>query len=296
MTVPFAYLAHRGVLSLSGPDTLAMLERLVTNNTHDWATGEARPGALLTPQGKVIADYLALRTEDGILLDVAREVLPDLEKRLKLFRLRADVTIEPRGDLIVLAGVEPASHGVRPVSGAAHVFIDPRFSGGRLRVLATEADWSAWHGGHPAEWSRPWPEYALDRIRQGVAEFGTDFGAAEVFPSDINLDRMGGVDLRKGCFVGQEVVSRMHRRGNVRRRTVVLEAANATPGAKVRAGGPLGEITSAEDGLALARLRIDRLARGQAGGHPVTVDDRPATLHVPDWLAEEAARMTDTPT
>ena len=89
----FAFLPHRSVLALTGPDTLALLERLVTCNTTGWTPGEARYGALLTPQGKIIADFLALRTEDGVLLDVHTDALGDLAKRLKLFRLRAKVEI-----------------------------------------------------------------------------------------------------------------------------------------------------------------------------------------------------------
>lgn len=293
MATPYAYLPQRAVLSLTGPDTLALLERLVTHNTSGWSSGETRYGALLTPQGKVIADYLGLRTNEGVLLDVAREALEDLARRLALFRLRADVEIAPRPDLFVLAGLEPGPEGPRPVSGAAHVLLDTRYPGGRLRALANEAQWSSWHGGHPAEWSRPLPDYHEDRIRHAVAEWGTDFTAAEVFPSDINMDRMGGVDLKKGCFVGQEVVSRMHRRGNVRRRSVALEAEagseseSLAPGLALEAKTPVGEITSVEGRRAIARVRIDRLAR--AGDDGVTVGGRPVHLTLPDWLREEMA-------
>jgi len=289
MATPYAYLPQRAVLSLTGPDTLALLERLVTHNTSGWSPGETRYGALLTPQGKVIADYLGLRTAEGVLLDVAREALEDLARRLTLFRLRADVEIAPRPDLFVLAGLEPAPEGPRPVSGAAHVLLDPRYRGGRLRALANEAEWSSWHGGHPAEVSRPLPDYHEDRIRHAVAEWGTDFTAAEVFPSDINMDRMGGVDLKKGCFVGQEVVSRMHRRGNVRRRTVAIEAegGDLAPGLALEAETPVGEITSVEGRRAIARVRTDRLAR--AGVDGVTVGGRPVHLTLPDWLCEEMA-------
>ena len=86
-------LSDRSVLVLDGPDTLALLERLVTSNTHDWEIGEARYGALLTPQGKAIADFIAHRTEAGALLDVATHAVGDLSKRLQMFRLRAKVDI-----------------------------------------------------------------------------------------------------------------------------------------------------------------------------------------------------------
>ncbi len=294
MTHPYTFLPQRAVLALTGPDTLALLERLVTHDTKDWAPGGTRHGALLTPQGKVIADYLALPTGEGVLLDLAADALDDFSRRLALFRLRADVAITPRPDLIVLAGTEPAEHGVRPVSGAAHVYLDPRYPGGRLRLLATEPEWARWHGPHPAEGAQPLADYHADRIAHAVAEWGADFTAAEVFPADINMDRMGGVDLGKGCFVGQEVVSRMHRRGNVRRRTVALTGEGLEPGMAVDAGAPIGEITSVAGAHALARIRIDRLTAALAAGKAVTANGHPVTPDIPGWLeAEMAAGAAD---
>lgn len=263
-------LPDRSVLALTGPDTIALLERLVTHNTADWPAGEARYGALLTPQGKVIADYIALRTEDGVLLDVAAGALPDLEKRLKLFRLRADVAVAAADDIAVY--VTPSREGS---------FSDPRCNALPQRLLAAPGLDAP---GDPAA-------YDALRVAHAVPEWGRDFTAAEVFPSDINMDRMSGVDLKKGCFVGQEVVSRMHRRGNIRRRTLALEAAGAAPGDTVEAGAPLGDINSAADGRALARLRIDRLAKALASDQAITVSGAPANLHLPDWLSAEMDAM-----
>ena len=104
MSSPFAYLGHRAVLSLSGPDTMTLLERLVTNPTDNWAPGDTRYGALLTPQGKVLSDFLALRTAEGVLLDTSKAYVEDLAKRLKLFRLRSKVEIEILEDVFVVAG------------------------------------------------------------------------------------------------------------------------------------------------------------------------------------------------
>ncbi|MEM7767015.1 MAG: folate-binding protein [Pseudomonadota bacterium] len=300
MATPYTYLPDRAVLALTGPDTIALLERLVTHSTANWTPGENRYGALLTPQGKIIADYLALRTALGVLLDVASNALADLHKRLTLFRLRADVTLTPRDDLFVIAGTDPADHGPRPISGTAHVLVDPRYLGGRLRAFATQDEWQGWHGGHPAESTRPLPDYHADRIANAVGEWGSDFAAAQVFPADINMDKMTGVDLQKGCFVGQEVVSRMHRRGNIRRRTVALTSTGSgsgtgsgidlTPGTPIQAETPIGEITSVEGPRALARIRIDRLAR--ADSNALTVNGAPVQLHIPDWLAAEMAALS----
>ena len=260
-----AILPNRSVLVLEGPDTLAMLERLVTNNTHDWDVGEARYGALLTPQGKVIADYVAHLTETGALLDVATQAVGDLSKRLKMFRLRAKVEIEVNGKLapaITDEGTPDPRSETLPRRAIVALDAAPTLS---------EADWDA------------------IRIHAGVSEWGSDFTSADVFPWEINMDRQGGVDLKKGCFVGQEVVSRMHRRGKLRKRTVVLEGENLQAGQEVTAGGALGEISSASATHALARLRIDRLAKALDEGETLMVGESPVQLVETGWLKDELA-------
>ena len=132
-------------------------------------------------------------------------------------------------------------------------------------------------------------EWDAIRIPAGVAEWGSDFVGAEVFPWEINMDRQGGVDLKKGCFVGQEVVSRTHRRGKLRKRTVVIEGKNLKSGQEVTAGAPVGEITSATVTHALARLRTDRLAKALQAGETLSVDGQPVQHIKTDWLEEELA-------
>lgn len=261
---------NRSILVLDGPDALALLERLVTNNTQNWQAGEARYGALLTPQGKVIADFIAHRTETGAELDVATNAAGDLSKRLMMFRLRAKVEIAVNGRLVAAIGDDfPA---------------DPRSPDlpGRGVVAADSAPELT-----PEEWD-------AIRIPAGIAEWGSDFQGADVFPWEINMDRMGGVDLKKGCFVGQEVVSRTHRRGKIRKRTYVLHAENITPAQEVTAGNAVGEVTSASATHALARLRTDRLARALEDGETLSAAGKPAELETPDWLSNEmAASLTD---
>ena len=228
-------LLPRAIVSLTGPETITLLERLVTNRTDDWAAGEERYGALLTPQGKVIADYQALRTADGVDLNVDQGIAEAFAKRLKMFRLRADVAIDVSENAAALFETDAA------------------------------------------------------RIKAGRPLQGVDFDTAQVFPAEINMDQLGGVALNKGCFVGQEVVSRMHRRGNIRKRTVALQVEGAAHGDTVMADAPLGEITSTADGLALARLRIDRLAAAEVAGTLIHVNEKPVTFEKPDWLQGEIA-------
>ena len=257
-------LSDRSVLVLDGPDTLALLERLVTSNTHDWEIGEARYGALLTPQGKVIADFIAHRTEAGALLDVATHAVGDLSKRLQMFRLRAKVDIGVDGKQAVAIGDDGAADPRSP-DLPKRSFVED----GSAAAISDE-DWDA------------------IRVPAGVAEWGRDFQGAEVFPWEINMDRQAGVDLKKGCFVGQEVVSRMHRRGKLRKRTVIVEGENLSKGQSVEGETPVGEITSASGSKALALVRVDRLAKA---GDDLTIDGQPAKILGPDWLKDELSAV-----
>ncbi len=264
---------RRTLIRLAGPDTIALLERTVTNSVTDWAEGAMRYGALLTPQGKVIADYLALRTDDGVLLDVHEDAAEDLMKRLKMFRLRAavDISVDDMRAAVIL--------------GDGHR--DPRSTDlpGRAYVPVTEA-------GEPlaeAEW-------CAKRIAAGVPEWGADYRAAEVFPTDINMDQMGGVDYKKGCFVGQEVASRMKRRGKIRKRTLTVHGEALEAGADIFAAAPVGTITSVEGRAGLALVRTDRLQAALDQSRPLTCNDQPVHFDLPDWaeaemraLAEEAS-------
>jgi hypothetical protein len=286
MTSGFIHLPQRTIVSLQGPDTMALLERLVTNATTEWASGETRYGALLTPQGKIIADYLALRTDAGVLLDVSKDHAADLAKRLKMFRLRSDVDIEVLDHLYVMASLEPDSD---TFEGAACIYQDPRYPDGRTRVLV--------EGTVPDADASALTAYHADRIANVVPEQGADFGAAEVFPAEINMDVLEGVALNKGCFVGQEVVSRMHRRGKIRKRTLsvtVPETLTVQPGDDVKAPLPIGTISSVAGNRALALVRVDRLLSAEKSGAAPTLHETPVTFEKPGWLEAELARMEET--
>lgn len=265
-------LPNRAILSLTGPDTLALLERTVTHKVEAWETGEARYGALLTPQGKVIADYIAHRAADGVFIDVHEDAADDLLKRLKMFRLRSAVEITRDATRLSAAGEEGAP--------------DPR-SPALPRRAVMEA-------GAAPEVMTGWDALA---IAAGIPEWGRDYRAAEVFPTDINMDLMNGVDYKKGCFVGQEVASRMKRKGLIRKRTLHLLGAGLETGADVRAGSAvIGAITSHSGGDGLALVRTDRLARAISVHEQVTVNDAPAEISGTAWLSAEIEAHLETPT
>ena len=263
------FLDHRAVLVVSGADAGNFLNGLLTVSTLDLPEGEMRYGALLTPQGKVIADMILTRIADGFLVECDASVAPSLLKRLRMFKLRAAVAIEERSDLGVTAFVgspDPRSH-----------LAPPRHIGPRA---AADGDTAAYHAA---------------RIAAGIPEQGVDFGAEEVFPADINMDLDGGIDFRKGCFVGQEVVSRMKRRGTARRRTVKASfTADITAPAPVLANGfEIGMLTSVSGGAGLARVRIDRMAEAQVKNEAITAGGAPITLDSPFWLADELAAIAE---
>ncbi|WP_213271263.1 folate-binding protein [Hyphomonas sp.] len=265
-------LPDRAILRLSGPDTIALLERTVTHTVADWAEGDARYGALLTPQGKIIADYIAHRAADGVLIDVHAEAADDLMKRLKMFRLRSSVEIDRDETLVCAINVE----------GLA----DPRTPKLPRRSIVP--------AGEAADPLLRWDALA---IAAGIPEWGRDYRAAEVFPTDINMDVMNGIDYRKGCFVGQEVASRMKRKGLIRKRTVRLQGEGLETGAEVRAGESLlGTVTSAAAGEALALLRTDRFAKSLQDRQPVSVKGAPAEIDSAPWLIAEVKAHLEAPT
>jgi folate-binding protein YgfZ len=183
-------------------------------------------------------------------------------------KLRAHVAIEERFDL-----------GVFGFDGAA----DPRAAAAPRRRIGPR--------GEPG----PLDLYHAARIKAGLAEQGSDFGAEEIFPADINMDLLGGVDFKKGCFVGQEVVSRMKRRGTTRRRTLRIAVAQGitAPSPILANAFEIGTLTSVSGGAGLARVRIDRLADAEANGETITVDGRTASFEPTAWLAGEMAALAE---
>jgi len=251
---PIYHLEHRAVISVEGPDAHDLLQRVLTVDMAGLEVGAIRPGALLTPQGKILSDFLVHGIEGGVFLDIHAEAADALVKRLSMYRLRADVQIVRRDDLKVIVG-----------KGAA----DPRHADLPPRMVVPPHDAPQTAG-----------DTAQDaaEIAAGVPAFGRDYDEAQVFPTDVNLDLYGGVGWKKGCFIGQEVVSRMKRRGTIRKRSLALSFDGDAPleGSKVMAGEtPLGAITSASGSHAIALIRTDRL---DAANGNVSVDGRVASV------------------
>ncbi len=269
MTQSFATtLPDRAVISITGPDAHSFLQRVITRGPEGVTPAQAQFSALLTPQGKVLADFIIFDNGvDGLFLDVPESEADALLKRFTLYRLRAKAEITPREELSVAAALGEGEEELRLVAQAFSA--DPRSNALGIRAIVPA-------GGPNSDVEL----YHKTRIASGVPEFGADYGPGEVFSTDVNHDLIGGVDYKKGCFVGQEVASRMHRKGGVRKRTIVLEAQTATvPEAPVMAGEvEVGSVTSAAGSLVLARVRIDRLAKALDTGASMTIAGGPAQI------------------
>jgi folate-binding protein YgfZ len=270
-----ALLPERGVIKVAGDDARHFLNGLVTNDTAKVAPGTASFAALLTPQGKIIVDFIVAEAapEDGggFFLDCPRALVPALIEKLKFYRLRAKVTVEDLSDALGVMAVWDGQDNNKADSDYGLSYADPRLAALGFRVilpppLAGEA--AADLGAALTE-----PEaYDAHRIALGVPRGGSDFSYGDTFPHEADMDQLGGVDFDKGCYIGQEVVSRIEHRATARSRVVPIAFEFApVAGLPVTADDkPVGVMGSAAQGRGLALLRLDRVADAQAAGTPLT--------------------------
>lgn len=281
-----ALLPDRGVVSVGGPDAAKLLQGVITNDMDLIARQGALHAGLLSPQGKILFEFFVVQSPDGFCLETARAKSGELAERLKMYKLRADVTIKDASADYTVAAIWGGG-GESPPEGAGPAplrFADPRLAALGQRELTTlRSDWVL--GGEDAQ-SATREEYHAYRIGLGVPEGGKDYVFGDAFPHEALFDQLHGVSFEKGCYVGQEVVSRMHNRGTARRRIVPVIADSPLPasGASIAAGGvEIGTLGSVAGPRGLAQIRLDRAAefidKGEtlrAGGVPVRVD-------IPAW-------------
>jgi len=276
MTEP-ALLPDRAVLRLTGEDRRGFLQGLITQDIDRLSPQAAIFSALLTPQGKILFDFMIAECDDAFLIDCDKDAAPALVKRLTLYKLRAKVTIDIDETLAVTASQ------ASPVKTAGIAFPDPRLPALGWRMIAPKDD------------AAIDDDYNRRRVALGIPEFGPgpdkDFGSDEMFLLDVNYDALGAVNYAKGCFVGQEVTSRMKRKGAVRKRTLIAEADGPETelpfekGAPVTAGdSTLGEILSSAGNCALAFIRLDRWKKAKAADAAPTCQGRELRLSIPKYL------------
>lgn len=277
-------LADRTVIQISGADAEHFLQNILTTDLDQLAPGEAKPGALLTPQGKILFDFLISRDANaGLRLDCRTDVAEDFKRRLTLYKLRAKVEISSPAQAVVSVSWDDDSGSSQSDSTAAEAdsgwLADRRFpadAGVRRR-----------YGASP-EHDTPADTWTRLRIVHGIAESGADYALGDAFPHDVLLDETGGVGFKKGCYVGQEVVSRMQHRGTARRRVMVVRGAQDLPeaGTEVRANGrAIGSLGSVAGPDGLAIVRIDRVKDALDAGQEIAAGDVPVTLTIPGWAS-----------
>lgn len=256
--------SDRAVLRFSGRDAQKLLNDVITGHVVA-EPGPARWWALLSAQGKIQAEGLVGWADDALWLDVHNTVADDFFKRMRLYKLRAEVTIE---DLRATHRVGWSAEA--PTAGIVHA--DSRAGGIGFRVIDTLEN--------AAGWDSDINPYLRTRIAAGLPEQGADFPADSTFAHDIGMDILDGIDFSKGCYVGQEVVSRMKHRGTARRRPVIVSASALEAGAPVLAGQrEAGSIGATADGKAVGIIRLDRITDPAA----VTVSGAAAELALPIW-------------
>src|SRR6195952_911657 len=235
-----AFLSDRGVIKVGGQDARNFLNGLVTTDVTLLRPGLGRFGALLTPQGKITVDFLITEAPDGhgggFLIDVPRPLAKGLADKLGFYKLRAKVAVENLSDSLGVLTAWDGDFAVLPDLA----FADPRNAALGWRILIPEdlAQKVADLIGAELVDSAA---YDAHRIATGVPRGGLDFTYGDAFPHETNMDRLHGVDFDKGCYVGQEVVSRMQHRGTARTRTVriMIEGAPPEAGVSIVAGDKL---------------------------------------------------------
>jgi tRNA-modifying protein YgfZ len=274
-----AVLPDRGVVKVAGDEARMFLNGLLTADVTKVTPQEAQFAALLTPQGKIIVDCILIEDHGAFLLDCPRELAPALAERLKFYRLRAKVTIE---DLSQQLAVLAIWNGTATTKST---FADPRLPalGQRAILPAQTASQAAVAAGAQLVDAA---DYEAHRIALGVPLGGIDFAYGDAFPHETDMDQLNGVDFEKGCYVGQEVVSRMEHRGTARNRVVPVTSDGQAPGSgvPVMAGEKqIGLTGSAAGRQGLAMLRLDRVADAQAAGTALTAGGVTIRPRKPDW-------------
>jgi len=278
--MPVIFLPDRGIVAVAGADARTFLNGLVTADMDKVAPGKPAFAALLSPQGKILCDFFVVEADaadgGGFYLDCPRVLADDLVQRLGLYRLRARVGIDNMSATLgVGAVVAPAQYD--PEDWLP--FVDPRLPALGTRLIGPREALEA-AGGDPVLYHR-------HRIGLVVPEGGKDFAYSDAFPHEVLMDQLGGVDFHKGCYVGQEIVSRMEHRGTARTRIVraVYDGGFApSEGVDVFVGERIiGKTGSQAAGAGLATIRIDRYADAVAAGQPVMAGGIGLTAEVPPY-------------
>ena len=267
-----AQLKNRALIAISGETAGLWLQDLITLDMKLLDDQSWHGAALLSPQGKILFDFLiAQQSDTDFLIDMRADQASAFVQRLTLYRLRAKIEIKPPEPIEVMV----------TTSASQEARLDRRF---RTPVYRTT------HKSISEQENRA--AYDAARIENGIAESSFDYALGEAFPHDINLDQTGGISFRKGCYVGQEVISRMHHRGSARRRLLIVSTdrealimgadliASMSPDREI----VIGTIGTSIGSKALALCRLDRVSDALAQNAPMTIADAFVTVTLPNHV------------
>lgn len=272
--MPNVVLDDRSIITFDGPDATHLLHNVLTCNIEKLETGIAQIGALLTPQGKIMFDFLVSRVGDNTYhLEIEKASAEAFIQRMKMFRLRSKVEIIESTESLVRVSWDDDS------TASSDALRDARFK-----------DVAVYRFYLPGIKATNRTEWDALRIQNGVAESGRDFQLGDAFPHDVSLDQNGGVDFKKGCYIGQEVISRMHHRKTARRRILIAKTDTDFGDAVdlIANDKPVGTLGTKIGQSALALCRIDRVKDAIDSGHTIHAGNAIAELAIPpsvtyDW-------------
>lgn len=238
--------SDRSFIAVNGADASEFLQGQISNDIDLLKTQNAIHALILTPQGKILADMFAYNYQDGYLLDIHTSVKDWLIKRFNMFKLRSDVDfIDMSDQLQVVIATAPLEN--------SHISAnDPRLSVISRNIFTTNDEFSANE-----------TAYNQHMAAQAIINFGADYQASEHFPQDLWFDKLGSISFTKGCYVGQEVVSRMRHKSIARKRLMPLISANTHQKAdKVLLDNrAVGEVICQIGNITLAILRVDKISQ-----------------------------------
>jgi folate-binding protein YgfZ len=291
----FVVLEDRGILAVSGPDSRAFLQGLVSNDIEKVAPDRAVYAALLTAQGKYLHDFIMAAAGDAIWLDAEAARLADLKRRLSMYRLRAKVALDGLPDLAVAAVIgdgAQAALGLPEAAGAARAFgqglafVDPRLTAlGARVILPRDRIRGALAEAGLAE--TDFAAYDRHRLALGIPDGSRDLVLEKSILLESGFDELNGVDWQKGCYIGQELTARTKYRGLIKKRLfpVRIDGPSVASGTIVNLDGKeAGEVRSGRDGLALALLRLDAIETAR----PLSAGSATIAPLRPDWMRIEA--------
>jgi folate-binding protein YgfZ len=298
----YTLLENRGLLHIFGADATEFLQGMISNDIDLVTPEKSVYAALLTPQGKFLFDFFVLRDQagTGYLLDCDGARLPDLQKRLSMYKMRADVTLEDASADLALVACYGDDHsgltnggddtaGSTSAYGSGILFVDPRLAGLGVRIVLPRSDMEASLSAAGFV-KASLEDQEAHRLSLGVPEAGRDVLIEKSFPLECNFDEMNAVSYTKGCYVGQEMTARTHHRATLKKRLLPVKITGHMP----VAGTPIihnerevGEMRSGQGGQGIALIRLEYLSSTDAASQPDDVFEIDGTTiqpWIPDWV------------